>query len=322
MRRQMSRNRSWALAGLIVAASVALLTGCTVIRKVPGGGGGGGGGGGEGETEPQVVDVLVQTHLRRSAANLSGDYETIVGKLTAELSANNVEVRGVALAPMYRRHGGTVPILWGRGAENSQFSTIGEAIQFYTRDDGATYLSDQEAVDGENLASLGMSLATRSIYHPSMASPDARAYFSEPEDGFVVLSLTAAPRRCNAGDAECRLDGKSPGEFYTEETDGAARWLTLPGGGVPTAKTYHAAVVTAEGVGFDEFADTCRSKPNFPQRRLDVMQPSEESTYFGPLTEAIDSSGGNASKVSICEAMSANSDEVLGGLADDIASSM
>jgi hypothetical protein len=321
MRRQTSRSRSWTFAALIVAASLALLTGCTIIRKVPGGGGGGGGGG-DGETEPKVVDVLVQTHLRRSAANLSGDYETIVGKLAAELSANNVEVRGVALAPMYRRHGGTVPLLWGRGADNSQFSSIGEAIRFYTRDDGATYLTDEEAVDGENLASLGMKLDTRSIYHPSMASPDARAYFSQPKDGLVVVSLTAAPRRCNAGDAECQLNGQSPGKFFTKENEGAARWLSLPGGGLPTSKTYHAAIVTAEGIGFDEFADACRSKPNFPQTRLDVMQPSEEKSYFGPLTDAIDSNGGHASRVPLCDAMSANADEVIGGLADDIASSL
>lgn len=314
------RRHGWLRALLVVATIGSLaLSGCTVIRYVGGDDGGGGGGGG-GEPDTKKVDLLVQADLRKSASALTQDYQQILDYLTAALVQENVEIRRAALAPMYRRSGGTVPLVYGQGDENAEFGSFGEAYTFYTRDDGAEHLTDRSAVDGENLAALGLNLDSRAVYHPRSADPDARAYFGPPADGFVVVSLTASNRRCSAGSSKCNLDGVQPGVYFTEQKDGTLQWLNLPGdGGLPASKVFHLAITTAEGVDHETFYDQCTSQPNFPQARIDFMEHSEKA-YFGPLIGQIRDNGGNGRYVDLCRAMSRRGQGTMESVASDIRS--
>lgn len=317
MRRPIDNLRAWMIVLAAATVIAALASGCTVIRYVDGGGGGGGGGE---PPPPKVVDVLVQVNLRRSTGNLAPDYQRILGLFEAGLSEKNVTVRKMALAPMYRRHGNVVPLLWGRGEGSSQFGQIGTAIGFYSRDDGAKYLTDKSSVDGENLAALGLQLDQRAIYQPKMADPESRAYFNQPADGFVVVSLSAAPRRCNAKSSDCKLDGRSPWKYFTQKGKDGAKWLILPGGSsLPPSKIFHASIVTGEGLGWSEFASGCRSEPKFPKTRLDVMEPSDKK-YFTPMSNKLRKNGSPAKRVGLCSAMSARAESVMLGLAGDIKS--
>ena len=320
----MRRREYPAVCAIAIALSLAMfLAGCTVIRYVDkdkddGGGGGGGGG----TLKPKVVDVLVQANLRRPAANLASNYRNILNLLEAGLAKKKVTIRHVALAPMYRRHGDVVPLLWGRGAPDAQFGDLEAAIEYYTRDDGSQYLTGNSTVDGENLAALGMELDQRAIYRPGRADPESRAYFSRPKDGFVVLSLSAAPRRCDAGAAKCQLDGKHPAKFFTASGQDGAKWLELPGGTkISSSKLFYASVVTGEGKDYSTFAEDCRSQPKFPKTRLDVMEPSQNK-YFGPFSKKVRNKGGAARKVGLCGAMSSKSKNLMFGLADQIRSSL
>jgi len=311
------RTLGWLRALLLVVTVGSLaLSGCTVIRYVGGDGGGSGGGGAE--PEIKKVDLLVQADLRKSASAFQQDYQRILDFLATGLTQEGVEIRRAALAPMYRQSGDTVPLVYGRDEENAEFSNLGEAYTFYTRDDGAEYLTDRSATDGENLAALGLQLDSRAVYHPRSADPDARAYFQPPADGFVVVSLTGSARRCSAESSKCQLDGAKPGVYFTRQDDGAAEWLNLPGdGGLPVSRIFHVAITTAEGVDHETFYDQCTSQPNFPTARIDFMEHSEKA-YFGPLIGQIRDNGGNGRYVDLCRAMSQQGAAIMKSVASDI----
>jgi hypothetical protein len=284
-----------ALVGLLVAAS-----GCTIIKYVdppdedP-----------PDPPPPKVVDMVVLVDLSRSAANLNESYHQVLGQLFAALGEKNISVRRAAMAPLYRRIGGAVPLLYGDKDPNSQFSGFGEAIAYYTFDDGAMFLQEEVDADGENLATLGLDLDERTIYRPESAEEDGSPYFGEAADGFLVVTLSASERRCAADAEDCRLDMRAPGSYFTATRSGGdAEWLLLPGPtGLPPSKIIHIPVVTAEGVDFTTFEKQCTGQAGFPAAKLDVMEPSDK-TYFGPVVDGIRDGGGRAHKVDLCEAMS------------------
>lgn len=307
------------LSRLTVIAAIAgafyCATGCTIVRYVDNDGGTTTG------PPPKVIDMLVMIDLDRGTANLTPDYGSILGTLAFALGEQNVEIRRAAMAPLYTRADGAVPLLYGEDDENGEFADFADAIAFYTYDDGAAYLQDPTHSDSANLATLGKELDTRAIYHPTTADPSGAAYYAEPADGFLVVYLSASTRRCAPSDADCLIDGQDPAAYFTATDDRGAAWLELAGGGsLPASKVFHAAIVTAEGVDYMRFHDQCASFPNFPAAKLDVMQPSEDVAYFGPFVDGIKSGGGHAAMVDLCEAMSSRSEPTLISLAVKIRS--
>lgn len=268
---------------------------------------------------PQVVDMLVMMDLSRGTANLSTEYGTILSTVVVALAEQNVTVRKAGLAPLYARAEGTVPIVYGEGDPDGEFGGFGEAIAFYTYDDGAQYLQDSASSESENLATLGSQLNQRAVYHPTTADGTAVPYYTEPADGFVVLYLTAAPRRCSASQDACNVDGRSAVEHFTRTDGDGVSFLEFPGGSsLPLGKVFHGAIVTAEKTDYDTFYDMCAAYPNFPVGHLDVMQPSEQTSYYEPLVEGVKSAGGAGEVVDLCEAMSGRAEPALLQLAASI----
>ena len=163
-------------APLLIAlmSCLVLSAGCTIIRYVdppepdppPSAG------------PPRIMDVLVMVEMDRSTVQLAEDYQAILGQLTVGLAQANIMVRKVGLAPMYRRSGQAVPLVYGLGDGNSEFSNYGEAIAFFAYDDGQKYLRDRVIADGENLATIGADLDRRPVYHPTTADTDATPYYT------------------------------------------------------------------------------------------------------------------------------------------------
>ncbi len=298
---------------IIVALS---LSSCTIVRYVDEEDAGNGGGGNNGSS--QSVDMLVMMDLDRSAANLTNAHADVVGGLIAGLEAQGILVRKAALAPLYRRAEGVVPIVYGLDDDSNRFENLGAAIAFYTFDDGADFLIDSADDDGANLATLGSQLDQRTIYKPEQADPMARPYFEGAADGFVVVTLSASPRRCDVSQG-CEIDGSSPEDYFTQVDDsGNAAWLELAGGeGVPVDRIYHAAFVTREGMGYDQFYDECTDYPNFPTTLIDVMAPSE-NIYFESVHDRIANRGGHGTTVDLCEAYSGRADFAIGTVVAEI----
>ena len=307
---QMDDPRRTLLSRLVLlgalAATFYAATACTVIRYVDDD---------DGTTTgppPRVVDVLVMVDLDRGAANLTPDYGKVLGTVWFALAEQNIQVRQSAMAPLYARAQGAVPLLHGEPDEDGEFANFADAIAFYTYDAGAEYLQDPVASDSANLATLGRELDTRAIYHPTIADTSGAAYFAEPADGLVVLYLSASPRRCSVGDAACAVDGEAASEYFTAADGAGLEWLELAGGtSLPANRVFHGAIVTAEGVDYDTFYEQCAAFPNFPITKLDVMQPSEEHTYFGPFIDGVASGGGHGALVDLCEAMSSRGEPAL-----------
>jgi hypothetical protein len=263
------------------------------------------------------VDLLVMAPLERASANLDVDYERIIYLLVSELGEAGVDVRKAALAPLYGRLDRAVPLVYGEGDDSAELAGFADAITFYSRDDGADYLQDEAAAEGDNLAILGADLDARAIYHPTTADPDGRAYFTEPADGFVVLYLSSLARRCDIADSSCAIDGVDPVTYFSREADGVATWLALPGGGLPAARIFHAAMVTAENTDYETFYGRCAGYPNFPAADLDVMEPSAVP-YYRELVAGLADRGGRGAFIDLCEAMSSREESVARRLAADI----
>lgn len=312
----MNRNLLSRLATVgALAAAFYAATACTVIRYVDDD---------DGTTTgppPRVVDMLVMIDLDRGTANLTPDYGKILGTISFGLAEQAVQIRRAAMAPLYSRAQGAVPLLFGQGEEGAEFDDFTEAIAFYTNDDGAEYLQDPVEGDSTNLATLGRELDSRAIYHPTTADPGAAAYFAEPADGLLVVYLSASPRACGPAEGGCLIDGRSAVDYFTATDARGAAWLELPGGGsLPPDKIFHAAIVTAEGADYQTFYGQCSAYRNFPVAKLDVMQPSSDVAYYGPFIEGLGDRGGRGAIVDLCEAMSGVGEPALLSLAVKIRS--
>lgn len=288
------------IMGFVAIASYFFFTSCTVIRYVD-------------PTEkkekeklpPKVVDMLVLVDLGRATTNLTEDFGTILTTLQAALAGQNMVARKTAMAPMYGRSEGVVPIVYGTGDPKSEFQDYASAILFYARDNGNEYLRDRASSDIANLATLGKNLDQRAIYHPTTADPESKAYFEAPKHGLIVVHLSATPRLCSASDVECAsVDGMPYSTYFTQEVEDKATWLKLPGEtGLPAAKIFHLVIATEEGVDYGSFQKKCKKYPNFPATKLDVMEPSEK-VFFHNFVKDIASKGGKSGYVDLCEAMS------------------
>ena len=287
------------LCALLSCAAFAL-SGCTIVKYVdppepdpPGTG-----------AQKKVIDALVLVEIERDTVQLAPDYQAILGMLTLALQKSNVEIRKLAIAPMYRRSGASVPLIYGQGDPDAEFDEPGEAIAFFARDGGERYLRDKADSEGENLATLGQDLDTRAIYHPETADTNARTYFTTPEDGFLVIQMTSRARLCAYDSEPCKLDGVLPADYFTRQDDRGAQWLVLPGGvSLPKGKIFFLNIATAEGVGEEDFVKACERQPGFNQTNLDYIEPSPNA-YFGPFADRVKSSGSWSATLDMCEAMS------------------
>jgi len=286
--------------GVLSLMLLTCLSGCTIIRyvdpppppepPVP--------------PPPKVVDLLVMVELDRATSQLAPYYGQIVATLQAQLLLQNIQVRKTGMAPMYRRTGDVVPLLWGDGDTDGEFSSPADTIGFYAMDDAREYLREDDSVDGENLATLGPELASRAVYHPTTADPIAAPYFTTPADGFVVVYLTAKARVCAHDQVACQLDGVTAAEYFSRETSEKAEWLELPDDtGVPVSKIYHLAIATEEGVSEDAFYDGCERRRDFPAGATAFMEPSG-NVYYEAFISELRRNGGNGSFVGMCEAIS------------------
>lgn len=254
---------------------------------------------------PKVVDMLVLVELDRSATSMADSYQQILGALTVALAAKQVSVRKIGLAPMYRRTGNAVPLIYGLGDPSSEFQDAGEAIFFFANDDGQKYLRDRADADGENLASIGLELDTRSVYHPTTSDPNAAPYFTTPADGLIVVQMTAKARVCAYSDAACQLDGVAPAQYLTRrDAQDTSAWLQMGGlKSLKPDKIFHLLIATGELMDIDAFVDKCEAQPDFPAGKLDYMEPSAKA-YYEPLATQLTAKGGKAAFVDLCTAMS------------------
>jgi len=283
---------------LLVIASQ--LAGCTIIRYVD-----------RPEPEPpgpppppQEVDVLVLVELDRTTVSLAEGYQGILTSLTTGLAANNIIPRKLALAPMYRRSGEAVPLIYGLGDPDPEFEDYASAIAFFALDDGMRYLRDEVDADGENLATLGLDLGTRAIYHPTLADTNATPYFTDKGDGFIVVQLTSKARECAYEEASCHLDGVPAAEYLAREANGGMSWLSLAGDATYSKdKVFFINIATREGIDDEKFVQGCENKPGFNQSYLDFMEPSP-NPYYEPLAEELNRRDVWSQYVDICEAMS------------------
>ena len=285
----------------LLLLSLALSTGCTIIRYVDNNPNGNN----KKEPDPKVVDVLVMVELDRSATSMAESYQLMYTQLVAALAEKKITVRKVALAPMYRRTGGAVPLIWGLDDPNTEFETLGEAVFFFANDDGQNYLREKVDADGENLATLGLDLDTRPLYHPTTSDPQASAYYTTPTDGFIVMQITAKARSCAYSDGACQLNGMKPANYFTNEgAMDTVDWLQLGGKvSLPKGKIFHLLVATGEGMDIDTFIEGCERQPGFPAGKIDYMEPSSK-VYFGPLADQIRNAKGHAEYIDMCQAMS------------------
>ncbi len=266
---------------------------------------------------PKVLDILVLSDTERSTAALASGYNDVVSLLVGFLSEQNVRVRAIGLAPLYRRLGDTVPLLFGEGDKSAsvEFARIDGALRYFAADSSSLTLGTED--EGANLAVLGKALPSTGIYYPNQHSTNPRAYFEPPVDGFVVLTLSATPRRCAYN--ECSVQGMSVAEYFTATEEGQARWLKFPGAeGLPVARIMHLAVSAAEGGSYDEFYTACRAEPNFPSALLDAIEPSPKP-FFGPMTKAISEAGGRAMYLDLCTVLSSGAASALKSAAKKIA---
>lgn len=287
---------------LLLILLILSLSGCTVIRYVDP----------EennttnnGETPPRVVDMLVMVDMSRSSATLSNEYFRILGFLTSGLASQRVEVRKMALAPLDRRIGQTVPLIYGTDDANAEFGSPAQALVYYAKDGGTLFLTDEAESDFENLALLGPGIATQSIYRANGATQDGRPYFTAPEDGLIVVTLSPSARICGAADENCFLDNQPAADFLLTETSEGAAWLDFPGDKeLEVSKVFHVVVATQEGQSdFQAFSEHCRDFAGFPSGTIDLLEPSA-LTYFGPTVERINDGAGRALFIDLCEGMS------------------
>lgn len=297
----------------IAALALFVLSGCTIIRYIEGNND-------DNNTDPpppKIVDVLVMVELDRTTVQLAEEYQTILLGLGTGLGKANVQMRRVAMAPMYRRSGAAVPLIYGEGDASADFSSYAEAITFFAQDDGQRYLRDETDTDGENLAAVGLELGTRAIYHPRTADTSAEAYFTTPADGFIVLQLTARARECAYDEASCQLEGVPAAEYFTRG-DGDADWLELASGqGLPADKIFFVNVATAEDVDEDAFVKKCERSPGFPAAKLDYIEPSP-NVYYKELSQQLGRNGGWGKFIDLCDAMGLNSVNILGSTGAEI----
>lgn len=302
-------SRAVAIFIVCVIGGLAAL-GCTVVRYPPDDDAGNSGTG-----EPfGTVDVLVLVDLNRSTSNLTPQYGEIVGGMIAGMEEQDIAVRRAAMAPLQRRTGEVVPLIYGEDDPDAEFDSFAEALAFFARDDGLAYLPDDSTGEAANLATLGADLDDRAIYHPTTADPDGTAYYSPPTDGLVVIILSSSDRLCSYEAPDCLIDGMPAGEYVTQTDGGVATWLEFPGGtSLPADKVFFAPIVTAEDVPYSDFYTGCTDLPNFPSALIDVMEPGSEA-FWGPFAEDVVDRGGQAETVDMCEAMSARGPTVLGGV--------
>lgn len=300
----------------LLALAAALCGACTIVRDPPPESNGDNNSNGG---SPPAVDVLVVSQLDPNAAELSVHFEQIVYGLRGALAEREVQVNRLALAPLHRQAEGAVPLLYGEGDEEGEFSSLSEAIIYYGRDNGAEYLRETSSGESENLAALGMQLDQRSIYRAESGDPSGRPYFGEPADGFVVIVLSATERKCGIDDGNCRLDGESSVDYFTAGGDDGAEWLTLPGNQGPgSGRIYHAAFATTEGGDRDSFEEGCEARTGFPSTTLDFMAHSPTG-YYNDFTTGVRKNGGRGSYIDLCNALSAEGIVLLEATAADIA---
>ncbi|HET6146925.1 MAG TPA: hypothetical protein VFH68_05295 [Polyangia bacterium] len=122
---------------------------------------------------------------------------------------------------------------------------------------------------------------------PDLGGLDGAAFFDRPRNLFMVIYLQPLARKCGMSSASCAVDGRSPGDIFTEtKPDGTAAWLHFATGGIPLGQVVHVAIDTKEGEPADVFRKRCTMINGFPTNLLDVMEPSP-ALYFDPLTAAL-----------------------------------
>lgn len=271
--------------------------------------------------DADVIDALVFVELTNGHSMYSSRYYAYLSEVQIALAVRHgIFVRDLAVAPLYRQHSHRPPLLFGRNDPNNLRPDLEQSLEYYLSEDGRGHLDDRVDAPSENPAALGMELDREPVYNPETGSGDGSPYFREPEDGFAVFYITGTARECGHDDGDCAVNGQPPADYFTAtDSDGAADWLNLPGDGLAPEQIAHVAITTDEGVDYDTFRDACLSRPDFPTRYLDFLEPSEHNSFFQPFTQQIDSGAGVARQVDMCEALSSGLDGSALRTANDIA---
>lgn len=269
--------------------------------------------------DPAVVDMLVFVELTRGSAAMMHEYAAFLGSVEAVLAQQNVAVRNLAIAPLYRQQSHRPALIYGRDSEDNYDDDLDVTLDYYVSEEGLARFDGTAESPAENPASLGMNLDSEAIYNPEQGSADGRAYFQAPKDGFAAFHLTGTERPCGHGDDQCAPNGSPPANYFTEATGEFADWLALPGGGLAPDDIIHVSIATAEGVDYQAFHEHCSSLQNFPSAYLDFLEPSEHHIYYDPFVDQLAEQGGRGHSVDLCEAFSAGGQFRVIAVADAIA---
>lgn len=271
---------------------------------------------------PKIVDMLILIELDRNTAQLATDYQEAILSLQGGLATAGVTVRKKAVAPLYRRTGNAVPLIYGEGEEDGQFNDLAEAISFYTLNDNGRYLPDRVNAEGENLATLGMNLDSASIYHPTSAATDASPYFTVAGDGLIVVQMTAKARACGYDDAGCKLNGQAAGAYFTAEAGGKSSWLELPNAtGLAKDRVFFLNIATLEGGTDDDVDRRCTGKVGLNELIINSLEASP-FVYYEDFAEDVSQRGGWSKYMETCDALSASGDVKLAAMGKEIGSEL
>lgn len=294
---------SLALGGALIG--LALFAGCVIVVPTD-----------SPVTVPTKVDLVVLADTERSTAALAVEFEVIINSLIDALGELDITVARTAVAPLYRRVGNSVPLIFGSDDPEAEFATISAAL-VHIAQNGSETLGDASGDDGANLASFGDAISRTGIYYPIEKVTGTRPFYEGGVDGFIVLNLSATARHCSHRD--CRIKGVPAATYFSAQENGQATWLKLGGdSGLPVSRIMHLSLTTEEGVSYAEFYSRCSKQPGFSSAFLDFMEPSSVR-FHEPMAEALRAAGGHARHDDLCAALSYRAPQIIGAAAADIA---
>lgn len=285
--------------------------------------------------KPLTASVLYVANLQKSSANLAGQYAGIITGLAAYWQSVGLSIANMGLISTYADQFGPRLLLGRSSAAGQPPSSLALAAALAAEADAGitdyqtllpliaptlgniddadlepalTLLASSGNFDGDgqtseakNLIQFGRGLNAFSL-PPQLGGIDRSAFFSVPNDLFIVVYLQPLPRRCALGSSDCNVDGRSPADIFLDTNpDGTAAWLTFSSGGILPQQVIHVAVATREGESEAAFTSRCSMLPGFPQNLLDVMGPSSNA-FFNPLTSALNAAhAGTGQMGDFCE---------------------
>jgi len=302
--------------------------------------------------KPLEASVLYVVNLQRSSANLAQQYANIMIGFAGYLQGLGLSLEHMGVIPTYADQFGP-RLLLGRTMANTGTPSITLlAALASAADAGVTdytslipfiagalgnisdvdlpvalkLLAASGRFDGtgepsepKNLVAFGRGLDVEAL-PPELGGISRSALFDRPRDLFLVVYLQPLDRHCAYDSADCRVDGRAPGDVLTEtKSDGGLAWLGFSEGSIRPEQVVHVAIATKEGESVDAFRKRCGDIAGFPRNLFDVMAPASHA-YFGPLVAALNAAHrGTGHSGDFCELIGTSPEAAIKKLGNGVA---